>query len=155
MRIIEAIGNRELIKREKTLFLCSKHTPIQLYGQVFQWVDSLSKSDCVVCFNSTEMEAEVMKTLVVNEIPTILVVMNRFRDVHNIQISKALKENRMLILVLKRDEPQEQGNTPRLRNAFILSSVQHVVCGYINKNGSIFPLLAGLKEVKYLIKVNS
>ena len=151
MRIIETIGNQELLEREKTLFLCSKHTPIELYGLVFQWVDGLSERDCVVCFSSTEMEEEVMKALVVNEVPTILVVMNRFRDIHNIQIKRALKEKRMLILVLKRDEPKGKGQTPRLRNEFVLGMVQHVVCGYVNKNGSVFSLLAGRKDVEYLM----
>lgn len=151
MQIIETIGNQELKEREKTLFLCSKQTPIELYEKVFQWVDGLSEKDCVVCFSSTEMEEEVMKALVVNEIPTILVVMNRFRYKHNIQIDRALKENRMLILVLKRDEQKGQGQTPRLRNEFVLEMVQHVVCGYVNKNGSVFSLLAGRKDVEYLM----
>lgn len=151
MRIIETIGNKELLEREKTLFLCSKRTPLELYEPVFQWVDALSERDCVMCFSSTEMEEEVMKALLVNEVPTILVVMNRFRDVHNIQIERAKKEKRLLILVLKRDEPKGQGQTPRLRNEFVLRMVHHVVCGYVNKNGSIFPLLAGLDNVEYLM----
>ena len=129
MKIIKTIGNQQLLERKRTLFLCSKRTPIELYGRVFQWVDSLSQRDCIVCFNSTEMEEEVLKALVVNKVPTILVVMNRFRDVHNIQIERALKELRMLVLVLKRDEPKCKGVTPRVRNEYVLSMVQHVVCG--------------------------
>lgn len=109
MRIIATIGNRELLEREKTLFLCSKRTPLEMYGQVFQWTDSLSERDCIVCFNSTEMEEEVLKALLVAKIPTILFVMNRFTDVNNIQIEQALKENRLLIVVLKRDEPKDEG----------------------------------------------
>ena len=151
MRIIKSIGNQQLLEREKTLFLCSKRTPIELYGRVFQWVDSLSLRDCVVCFNSTEMEEEVLKALVVNKVPTILVVMNQFRDVHNIQIERALQEKRILILVLKRDEPKGKGLTPRVRNEYVLSMVQHVICGYINKNGSVFPLLAGRRNVEHLM----
>ena len=151
MQIIKTNGNQELLKREKTLFLCSKHTPIELYGRVFQWVDALSPRDCIVCFNSTEMEEEVLKALLVNKVPTILVVMNRFRDVHNIQIERALKEKRMLILVLMREELKGKGLKPRVRNEYVLSMVQHVVCGYINKNGSVFPLLAGRKDVEYLM----
>ena len=151
MRIIEQIGNAELLKRKKTLFLCSKRTPIEMYGQVFQWTDSLSERDCIVCFNSTEMEEEVLKALLVAGIPTILFVMNRVTDVNNIQAEQALKENRMLVVVLKRDEPKGMGLTPRLRNEFVLQMVQHVVCGYVNKNGSVFSLLAGRKNVEYLM----
>ena len=151
MRTVEQIGNVELLKRNKTLFLCSKRTPIEMYGQVFQWTDCLSERDCVVCFNSTEMEEEVLKALLVARIPTILFVMNRFTDVNNIQVEQALKENRMLIVVLKRDEPRGKGQTPRLRNEYVLSLCQHVVCGYVNKNGSVFPILAGRTDVKNLI----
>lgn len=151
MQIIKTIGNKELFEREKTLFLCSKQTPIALYEHIFQWTDSLTEKNCIACFNSTEMEAEVLKALLMGKIPTVLFVMNRFTDVNNIQIERALQEERILIVVLKRNEPRGRGVTPRLRNEYVLSIVQHVVCGYVNKNGSIFPLLAGRKNVKRLI----
>ena len=150
MRIINKIGNEVLLNREKTLFLCSKRAPYPLYDKVFGWVDSLSADDCVICFNSSELEDEVMRALLVNQVPTILVVMNRFTDKYNIQIERALAEERMLILVLQRDEPRGAGQTPRLRNQFIMQMAEHIVCGYVNKNGSIFPILAGVKNVRYL-----
>ena len=43
MQTIEQIGNAELLKRKKTLFLCSKRTPIEIYGQVFQFVSSRAR----------------------------------------------------------------------------------------------------------------
>lgn len=92
------------------------------------------------------------KTLLVAGVPTVLFVMNRFTDVNNIQIEKALEEQRMLIVILQRDEPKGKGATPRLRNEYVLSVVNHIVCGYINKNGSVFPLLAGRNNIEYLIE---
>lgn len=151
MRIIRTIGNKALWEREKTLFLSSKLVPIGTWGKVFEWVDGLTDSDTVVCFNSSEFENEVLKALLVNKIPTVLVVMNRFKDTYNVQVEYALKEKRLLILELQRDEPRGKGATPRLRNQYIISQVQHVVCGYINKNGSIFGLLAGLNNVTHLL----
>ena len=143
------------MNREKTLFLCSKMTPIGLYGYIFNWTDSLTERDCIVCFNSTDMESEVLKALLVAKVPTILFVMKRFTDVNNIQIEQALKENRILIVILSRDEPRGKGYTPRLRNEYVLSLCQHVVCGYINRNGSVFPLLAGRKDVVNLVDENA
>ena len=154
MRVIEERGNTYLLRREKTLFICSKRTPIDLYGQVFRWTDSLSARDCIVCFNSTEMEEEMVRALLVNKIPTILVVMDRFRDSNNIQIERALAEDRLLIMVLKRDEPRGQGATPRLRNEYVMNQCEHIVCGYINKSGTVFGLLAGRSNVEYLVKDN-
>lgn len=151
MQIVETIGNQSLLSREKTLFLCSKMTPIGLYEYVFRWTDSLTEKDCIACFNSTDMESEVLKALLVAKIPTVLFVMNRFTDVNNIQIENALREQRMAIVVLRRDEPRGKGQTPRLRNDYVLSICQHVVCGYVNKNGSVFGLLAGRSNVEMLI----
>ena len=62
MRIINKIGNETLLNREKSLFLCSKHAPISKYDKVFGWVDSLTADDCVICFNSSELEDEVLTT---------------------------------------------------------------------------------------------
>lgn len=109
MQIVKKIGNEDLLSRDKTLFLCSKMTPIGLYEYVFQWTDCLTERDCICCFNSTEMG----------------------------------------------DEPKGKRATPRLRNEYVLSLCQQVVCGYVNKNGSVFPLLAGRKDVDFLIDENA
>ena len=151
MRIINKIGNEQLLEREKTLFLCSKKTPYDIYPIIFDWVENLCDTDCVMCFKSTEMEFEVMTSLLVHKVPTILVVMKRFTDVYNLQIEMALKEGRMLILVLERDEPRGAGQTPRLRNEFVVNMADKIVCGYVNSNGSIFSLLAGRKNVELLL----
>lgn len=89
---IQYIGNKELLKRKKTLFVCSKRAPWGTYERIFGWVESLTEKDVVVCCNTSELEVEVMKSLVVNQVPTILVVMNRFREENNVQIQKALAD---------------------------------------------------------------
>ncbi|MBO4587588.1 MAG: hypothetical protein J5711_01630 [Bacteroidales bacterium] len=151
MRILRTIGNQLLLQHEKTLFLSSKMAPVGTWGKVFEWVDGLSTADTVVCFNSSEFENEMLKALLVNKIPTVLVVMNRFRDTYNVQVEYALNENRLLIIELQRDEPRGKGTTPRLRNQYVIGQVEHIVCGYINTNGSIFGLLAGLNNVIHLL----
>lgn len=151
MRITNTIGNLSLWERRKTLFLTSKMAPIATYERVFGWVDSLTERDTVVCFNSSELEAEVVKALLVNRIPTVLVVMNGFRDKYNVQIERALEENRLLIMELKRDEPRGAGTTPFLRNKFIVSQVQSVVCGYVSKYGTIVLLLGNHNDITYLV----
>ena len=152
MRIINKIGNEQLLDREKTLFLCSKHTPYNVYPIIFDWVENLCDTKCVMCFKTTEMEYEVMTSLLVNKIPTILVVMNKFTDVNNIQIEMAIKEGRMLIIVLQRDEPRGAGQTPRLRNEFVVNMADKIVCGYVNPNGTVVSLLAGKSNVEYLLR---
>ena len=151
MKIKQAIGNTELWQREKTLFLTSRMAPLACYEKVFQWVECFDKfNGCAVCFNTSELEEEVLKALLVCHVPTTLVVTGRFHDTYNVQIEQALKENRLLILVLQREE-SDKGYTARLRNQYIINQVQHIACGYINTNGTIFGLLAGQTNITHLL----
>ncbi len=150
MRIKQTIGNKELWQREKTLFLTSRQAPIGCYGKVFQWVENFDNKGCAVCFNTSELEEEVLKALLVCKVPTVLVVTGGFKDTYNVQIEQALKENRLLILVLQREE-SDKGYIARLRNQYFIGQMQHIVCGYINPNGSIFGLLAGQNNITHLL----
>lgn len=151
MHIKQTIGNKKLWGREKTLFLTSRMAPVGCYEKVFRWVEGFDKfNGCAVCFNTSELEEEVLKALMVCHVPTTLVVTGRFHDTYNVQIEQALKENRLLILVLQREE-NDKGYTARLRNQYVIGQVQHIVCGYINPNGSIYGLLAGLNNITHLL----
>ena len=151
MKVAKTIGNARLWEQQKTLFLSSRHAPLACYESVFRWVENFDNCGCVVCFNTSELEEEVLKALLVCHVPTILVVTGRFHDIYNVQIEYALKENRLLIIVLHRDEPRGKGATPRLRNQYMISQVQQIVCGPIDPNGSIYGLLAGRNDVTYLV----
>lgn len=151
MRIIRTIGNESLWQREKTLFLTSRMAPLACYESIFQWVESFDRWQCAVCFNTSELEEEVLKALLVCRVPTTLVVTGGFKDTYNVQIEQALKEKRLLILVLQREDSDGKGFIARLRNQWAIDQVQHIVCGYINPNGSIFGLLAGRNDVTHLV----
>ena len=36
-------------------------------------------------------------------------------------------------------------------NSFVMSQCKRIVCGYVDKNGSVFPLLAGRDNVEFLV----
>ena len=151
MHIARTIGNKELWQREKTLFLTSRMAPLSCYEKVFRWVEEFDRGQCAVCFNTSELEEEVLKALLVCHVPTVLVVTGKFRNTYNVQIEQALKENRLLVLVLQREESDGKGFEARLRNWWTIRQVQHIVCGYINPNGSIFGLLTGHSDVTHLL----
>ena len=151
MIIKQTIGNKELWQRVKTLFLTSRMAPLGCYEKVFRWVDEFDKWQCAVCFNTSELEEEVLKALLVCHVPTVLVVTGKFHNTYNVQIEQALKEDRLLILVLQREEGDGKGFEARLRNQWVIGQVQHIACGYINPNGSIFGLLAGHSNVTHLL----
>ena len=151
MKVFQTLGNKALWQREKTIFLTSRMAPISCYEKVFRWVEEFDRGQCAVCFNTSELEEEVLKALLVCHVPTTLVVTGKFRNTFNVQIEQALKEDRLLILVLQREESDGKGFEARLRNQWALGQVQQIACGYINPNGSIFGLLAGHSNVTHLL----
>ena len=151
MKVARTIGNIKLWGREKTLFLTSRMAPLGCYEKVFRWVEEFDRGQCAVCFNTSELEEEVLKALLVCRVPTTLVVTGKFRNTYNVQIEQALKEDRLLVLVLQREESDGKGFEARLRNQWVIAQVQHIACGYINPNGSIFGLLAGHSNVTHLL----
>ena len=151
MKVARTIGNIKLWQREKTLFLTSRMAPLGCYEKVFRWVEEFDRWQCAVCFNTSELEEEVLKALLVCHVPTVLVVTGKFHNTYNVQIEQALKEDRLLVLVLQREESDGKGYIARLRNQWVIGQVQHIACGYINPNGSIFGLLAGHSNVTHLL----
>ena len=160
MEVTQTIGNTELWDRKKTLFLCSKHAPFGCYEAVFNWVEEFAlqvnalnhdSSKCAVCFDTSELEEEVLKALLVCHVPTVLVVLDRFGDNYNVQIDRALKENRLLIMVLKREKSDGKGLTAWMRNKYVIDNVQHIVCGPINPTGINYNLIAGRNNVTHLV----
>lgn len=160
MKVTETIGNRELWDWNKTLFLCSKYAPFSCYENVFQWVEGFSPCvsearketyECVVCFNTSELEEEVFKTLLVCRVPTVLLMTKRFSDNYNVQIDRALKENRLLIMTLHREEIDGKGNIVPVRNRFAIDHAKQIVCGPINPTGINYNLLHGRSNVTYLV----
>ena len=148
MKVFRTIGNTELWQREKTLFLTSRQAPIGCYGKVFQWIEDFDKfNGCAVCFNTSELEEEVLKALLVCHVPTTLVVTEKFKDTYNVQIEQALKERRLLILVLQREGKDGKGYIARLRNQWAIGQVQHIVCGYIKKFQHIVLKLAAFQHL--------
>ena len=109
--------------------MTSRMAPISCYEKVFRWVEEYDREQCAVCFNTSELEEEVMKALLVCHVPTVLVVTGKFRNTYNVQIEQALKEDRLLILVLQREESDGKGFEARLRNQWVIGQVQNIACG--------------------------
>ena len=160
MEVTQTIGNTELWNREKTLFLCSKRAPFACYEAVFGWVEEFASrvngldqvaTECVVCFDTTNLEAEVLKALLVCRVPTVLVVLDKFGENYNVQIDRALKENRLFIMVLNFEKNIKDKQKPLMRNKYVIDNVQHIVCGPINPTGINYNLIAGRNNVTHLV----
>ena len=135
----EKIGNAQLLKLNKTAFLCSRKTPESQEKVIFDWVKQLNPmTDCILCGNFSEMEQKVFTLLLEYKIPTILVMPNAVAKRWDKDIEDALNEKRLLIFSIwgnqLNDEVMCSSND---RNEVILLLADKTIIGYCREGGKI------------------
>lgn len=149
MQIKKQIGNVAFWQLpNKTAYLCSRRIPISRFGESFQWVHSLHPSiDCVICSRTSYFEGEVLKSLLENKIPVILVCTHSDSYYENhIAICEALAQERILIVVLEMQEG-EVGDEVTFRNQFIIAHSDTIVFGYMRERGHLSKMQTGNSKV--------
>ena len=136
---IEKIGNAQLLKLNKTAFLCSRKTPESQEKVIFDWVKQLNPmTDCILCGNFSEMEQKVFTLLLEYKIPTILVMPDAVAKRWDKDIEDALNEKRLLIFSIwgnqLNDEVMCSSND---RNEVILLLADKTIIGYCREGGKI------------------
>ena len=135
----EKIGNAQLLKLNKTAFLCSRKTPESQEKVIFDWVKQLNPmTDCILCGNFSEMEQKVFTLLLEYKIPTILVMPDAVAKRWDKDIEDALNEKRLLIFSIwgnqLNDEVMCSSND---RNEVILLLADKTIIGYCREGGKI------------------
>lgn len=148
----EKIGNAQLLKLNKTAFLCSRKTPESQEKVIFDWVKQLNPvTDCILCGNFSEMEQKVFTLLLKYKIPTILVMPNAVAKRWDKDVEDALNEKRLLIFSIwgnqKNDEVMCSSND---RNEVILLLADKTIIGYCREGGKIEKQITGKDNIEIL-----
>lgn len=142
---MEYFGNKEILKLDKTAFLCSQRCPANVILKSYDWAKSQREEGvCVACGNHSQIEKDVFNILLKGEQPLILILARGMNSLWDPEINKALADNRLLIL-----SPFEQGvkritrATARVRNRFLIDLCDHIVVAYTTQGGQLDLLLTG------------
>ena len=148
----EKIGNAQLLKLNKTAFLCSRKTPEFQEKVIFDWIKQLSPmTDCILCGNFSEMEQKVFTLLLEYKIPTILVMPNAVAKRWNKDIEDALNEKRLLIFsIWSKQADDEVMCSSNDRNEVILLLADKTIVGYCRKGGKIEKQIEGRDNIEIL-----
>ena len=148
----EKIGNAQLLKLNKTAFLCSRKTPESQEKVIFDWVKHLNPmTDCILCGNFSEMEQKVFTLLLEYKIPTILVMPNAVAKRWNKDVEDALNEKRLLIFsIWGKQTDEEVMCSSNDRNEVILLLADKTIVGYCREGGKIERQIEGKDNVEIL-----
>jgi len=136
-------GNKEILKLNKTAFLCSQKCPAEIVLKSYDWAkEQREKGNCIVCGNHSQIEKDVFEILLKGKQPLILALARSIKKRWEPEIEKAVNENRLLVISPFGNETKRvTRETAELRNKKIIEISDTIMVGYKSKNGQLENLL--------------
>jgi predicted Rossmann fold nucleotide-binding protein DprA/Smf involved in DNA uptake len=137
------LGNKDILKIQKTGFLCSRKCPAEIVLKSYEWAKHQRiEGNCIVCGNHSQIEKDVFEILLRGNQPLILVLARGMKKRWDILIHKALKENRLLIISLfPEKENRVTHQLAEKRNRFIFDLCEKTHIPYAQPNGLLEKLI--------------
>lgn len=145
-------GNKDILKQEKTAFLCSQKCPADVVLKSYDWAKyKREEGVCIICSNHSQIEKDVFDILLKGKQPLILVLPRNMKKRWELEIVKAINQNRLLIIA-PYDNPVKRvtRETAIKKNKTIIELADHITVGYKTLNGQLDQLLKE-KEINILI----
>ena len=142
------IGKKDILKLEKTAFLCSRKVPAEIVLKSYDWAkEQREKSICIVCGNHSQIEKDVFEILLKGKQPLILVLARSMKKRLEPKIKEAVKSNRLLIIIpFSKETKRITRETAKIRNKYIIELSDKITVAYKTHNGQLDKLL---KNVEY------
>ena len=140
-------GDKEILKLNKTAFLCSQKCPAGVVLKSYDWAKAQREANnCVVCGNHSQIEKDVFDILLKGKQPLLLVLARKMKTRWEPDIKKAVQQGRLLVL-----SPFDQNiervtrETAEKRNRMIMEISDRIIVGYKTEGGQLDKLLIGRK----------
>jgi len=144
---MEYLGNKEILKLNKTGFLCSQKCPAEIVLKSHDWAKKQRENgNCIVCGNHSQIEKDVFEILLKGKQPLILVIPRKMKKRWETEIIKALEQKRLLIISPFGSETNRiTKETAWVKNKTIIDLSERMVIGYKTESGQLDELLKGKK----------
>ena len=145
---METWGNTDILKLEKTAFLCSRKCPADIVLESYDWAKEQREAEnCIVCGNHSQIEKDVFDILIKGKQPIILVLARSMKTRWEPAIEKAVKERRLLMLSpFCHKTKRVSRKTAEKRNGKIIEISNRIVVGYKTRGGQLDKLLKNISH---------
>lgn len=147
------LGDKALLEREKTAFVCSQGTPRSFTVIIRQWALQVDAGrDCVLCGNESEMEQMVFSVLLMRRVPLILLMAQSLPSVLPLPWQRAVDEGRLLIGTHCSEAVHSMTRDTAIdRNRIMLDMAHRVVVGYYTRGSEVERSIRGRASVHCLL----
>lgn len=135
---IQYIGNKELLKQQKTAFLASSTIPPDMVLKCYDWATAKHEG-CVVSGFSSKLEQDVLHFLAKGKQPIILVLAREMYKRIPAELQPLLDTNRLLIVSVSKAERQSKA-TAYARNKYICEISDKILFVGVSEKSSLYKL---------------
>ena len=147
------LGNKEILKKHKTAFLCSRRCPADIILKSLDWAkEKKANSECVISGFHSQIEKDVFNILLKGKQPIILLLARGMKKRWSKEIINAIKEERLLIISPFKDDVKHiTQETANERNRIMIELTDEIFLAYSTKSGNLDRLLRGIdgKKIKH------
>lgn len=148
-------GNIELLKLEKTAFLCSRKIPASVVLKCYDWaIEQRESGNCVISGFHSLLEKDVLHYLLKGKQPIIVAMARGLKQKLEPELQQAMDEGRLLI-ISSFDETVKRvtEKTAAIRNQMMVELADEVVVGFASEGGNLKKMLQEQKaslNIQYL-----
>ena len=138
--MVELLGNRDLLRLQKTAFLAASTIQPDMVLKCYDWaVKMANEGECVISGFSSHLEREVLHFLMKGHQPIILVLARQMYKKIPSDLQKLLDENRLLIISASNTVRQSKA-TALARNKYICDIADQILFFGVTEKSSLFEL---------------
>lgn len=151
--IAATFGNTEILKLNKTAFLCSRKVSAGAVLKCYDWaIDCREKGNCIISGFHSQIEKDVLHYLLKGTQPIIVALARGLKEKLEPELIKPLDQGRLLIISpFEKEIKRVTEQTALLRNTMMLNIADDIIIGFVSGNGQLSSLLSKTqKSIRYL-----
>ncbi|MFO8165323.1 MAG: hypothetical protein R6T98_12445 [Desulfatiglandales bacterium] len=149
MEVVDHIGNIELLKLQKTAFLCSREIPASIVLKCYDWaIAQREQGNCIIGGFHSKIEKDVLHYLLKGDQPIIVAMARGLKKRIEPELKSELDKGRLLIVTpFEKEIKRITSWTAMLRNQFMIEIAGSIAVGFISKSGNLAKLLKQSKKL--------
>ena len=132
-------GNSEIIRQDKTAFLCSRKIPAGIVLKCYDWaIEQREAENCVISGFHSTIEKDVLHYLLKGNQPIIVALARGLKKHLEPEFEKPLADGRLLIITPFDEKTKRVSkDTAFIRNKLMIDLAESVMIGFAEKGGMI------------------
>ena len=154
MEVVDHIGNLELLKLQKTAFLCSREIPASIILKCYDWaIAQREQGNCIIGGFHSKIEKDVLHYLLKGKQPIIVAMARGLKQRIEPELKSELDKGRLLIVTpFEKETKRITAETAIIRNQLMIDLADNIIVGFISKAGNLDKLLKQSKKVITMIE---